>query len=271
MTSLVLGLLALLGFFLLIAGVRLIGLVAAFTGGAIGWCLGGALHQALVPEWSVAACAATAALAGAALGALFIRPAVAVWFAVIGLGLGLLLGGVMVERGITPTAPVVAPSTGATAAPEQPATALKAARSGLIDLFGGTVDELQDAHGNPDRFRAFAGIGGRLVAQLKSRWEVIPSATRTFLTAMTLGGAAIGFGIGIVFSTWAVAGASSALGAILLLGCGLPLGATVTGAYRCPQSIAAWLLLIGAFTLGGWAFQMRRFEARKQAEAKKDD
>ena len=262
MTLAILGLLALLGFFLLIAGVRLIGLVAAFTGGAIGWCVGGALHQFLVPEWSIALCAATVAVAGAALGALFIRPAVAICGATVGLGLGLTLGTLMVERGITPTAPV---ATSESVAPTevQASSALKQARSGLQELFGGTLDAVQDSQGHPDQIRVVAGLGARLLVDLKSRWTTVPGATRTFLLAMAVGGATVGLGIGIIFSRWALAGASSALGAILFLGCGLPLGEELTHAYRTPESPRAWLLLLGALTLAGWAFQMRRVEARK--------
>ncbi|MSR28016.1 MAG: hypothetical protein EXS03_00360 [Phycisphaerales bacterium] len=268
MTNAVLGLLALLGFFLLIAGVRLIGLVAAFTGGTLGWCLGGILHDTLVPGWSPALCAASAAVAGAALAALFIRPAVAVAFAVAGLSLGLILGGVLIERGIAPTAPIQADGGGPPPAPEHPSSAVRVARSGLLELARTSLGEAQQAGGSPN---ALAGVGGRAWTAVRTRWQSVPGATRTFLLAMAGGGAVLGFGLGVVFSRWALAGASSAVGALLLVGCGLPLGENLTGAYRCPESMAAWLLLLGAVTLSGWAFQMRRVQVRAEVPAKSRD
>ena len=134
MSTLILALFAALGFFLLIAGVQLVGLIAAFTGGVLGWCIGGFIHDSFVPEWSPAICAATASVGCAALAALFVRPAVAVGFAAAGTIIGLLFAGLLVERGIAPTAPLPSAKSSANVTQEAtPSASVRAARSGLTD------------------------------------------------------------------------------------------------------------------------------------------
>lgn len=263
MTTLVLSLFAALGFFLIIAGIRLLGLVAAFTGGVLGWCLGGFLHDSLVPAWSPTLCAATACVIGAATAALFIRPGVAIGFGVVGTIIGLLLGGMLVERGITPTAPLLRETTALMSDREAPpAASVRAARSGLAQAILTIVDDARPTAEPTARFTQLAGAGSRIATLVKSRWRLVPEATQTFLTAMTAGGAIIGLGIGLLFARWALAGASSALGSLLFLGCGMPLLESLVAGFRCPDSAAAWVFLGAATTLSGWAFQMRRIQER---------
>ncbi len=269
MTTLVLSLLTLLGFFLITAGVRLLGLVAAFTGGTLGWCLGGFMHDSFVPEWSAALCAASCAVIGAATAALFIRPAVALGFGVVGTILGLLLGGVLVERGIAPTAPLpVASAVSDRASEAPPAASVRAARSGLAQAVLTIIDDARDDGASDARLTRLAGAGGRIGTLIQTRWNLVPQATQTFLVAMTAGSAIIGLGVGLCFARWAIAGASSALGSLLLLGCGLPLLESLVPAFRCPESVAAWLCLGAATTLSGWAFQMRRVQQRSESTTK---
>ncbi len=268
MTMIVLALLTGLGFLLLIAGVRLLALVAAFTGGALGWCLGGIVHDNVVPEWSPAICAATASVCCAALAALFVKPAVSVGFAVAGTIIGLLFGGLLIERGIAPTAPLsTTPSV--TVGESSPAASVRAARSGLTEAVTVILGEVRDSPTGVGRAEQFAGAGGRIVALARTRWAIVPAATRTFLLATTAAGGVMGLVLGLFFSRWATAGAASMLGSILFLGCGLPLTETLIPSVRCPESPAAWLLLGAATTLSGWAFQMRRSEAKKVESSSK--
>ncbi|MSR68880.1 MAG: hypothetical protein EXS17_00820 [Phycisphaerales bacterium] len=266
MTTLVLTLFTTLGFFLIIAGFRLLGLVAAFTGGVLGWCLGGFLHDSLVTEWPPTLCAATASVIGAAIAALFVRPAVALGFGVAGTIIGLLLGGVLVERGIAPTAPL-ATSTPALKIDREPlpAASVRAARSGLAQSILTILDDAIPTAEPSARLTTLAGAGSRIATLVKSRWKLVPQATQTFLTAMTGGGAIVGLGIGLLFSRWALAGASSALGSLLLLGCGMPVLESLVPSFRCPESASAWLFLGAATTLAGWAFQMRRVQERTES------
>lgn len=265
MTTLVLSLFTTLGFFLIVAGVRLMGLVAAFTGGVIGWCLGGFLHDSLVPEWSPTLCAATACVMGAALAALFIRPAVALGFGVTGTIIGLLLGAVLVERGIAPTAPIATETQVLMSDREPPpAASLRAARSGLAQSILAIVDDAIPTAQPTARLTRLAGAGTRIATLVKSRWSLVPAATRTFLMAMVGGGAVVGLGLGLLFSRWALAGASSALGSLLLLGCGMSVLESLVPQFRSPESVAAWLFLGAATTVAGWAFQMRRVQARDE-------
>lgn len=269
MSTLILALFAALGFFLLIAGVQLVGLIAAFTGGVLGWCLGGFIHDSFVPEWSPAICAATASVGCAALAALFVRPAVAVGFAAAGTIIGLLFAGLLVERGIAPTAPLPSAKSSANATQEPtPSASVRAARSGLTDSILSIIGESRHQSAGEDptgSIARLAGAGGRIAAQIKSRWDLVPPATQTFLFAVTAGGAVMGFGLGIFFARWALAGAAATLGSLLFLGCGMPLMETIVPSFHCPESPTAWIFLGGATTLAGWAFQMRRVQAQKEA------
>lgn len=248
------------------------GLVAAFTGGTLGWCIGGVFHATLVPQWSPAMCAATMAVALAAVAALFVRPAVAVGFGLAGTIVGLLLGGLLVERGIAPTAPLAGGESPSAVEPS-PSASLRQARSGLsaamLDILSDAQASAKQANANrSDAISTLAGTGARAYTQLRSRWELMPEATRTFLLAVSAAGAAVGFGLGVVFSRWALAGASSVAGSILVLGCGWPLAESFSPALRCSDSAAAWLLLGSAVALSGWAFQMRRVEKRDHPQPK---
>lgn len=286
MTMLLLALFASLGLLLLIAGVRLIGLIAALTGGVLGWCLGGVVHDTVVPEWSPALCAATASVAFAAIAALFVRPAVAIGFGVAGTLIGLLFGGLLVERGIAPTAQIpLVPATGVLDNEATPAASVRSARSGLTAAIVTILGESRiastpprsetstDSHATAttsattDTLSRLAGLGSRTTALIKSRWALVPQATQTFLFATTACGAIMGFALGILFSRWALAGAAATLGSLLLLGCGMPLLEMIVPSFRCPESPAAWLFIGGATTLAGWAFQMRRVQSAKQSSS----
>lgn len=263
--TLVLILLCALGFLLVIAGLRLIGLVAAVSGGILGWCLGGVIHGTLIPEWSPAICATVASVACAALAALFIRPAVAVGFGAAGTIIGALIGGILVERGIAPTAPNADADVSPTSQLDStPAQAVRAARSGFSESMQTILGQTQGGSTPTETLARLAGAGSRIGAVAKSRWDLVPAPTRTFLLASTAAGAIIGFGVGVVFARWALAGASSALGTLLLLACGIPLMEKHAPTIPLPKSTAAWILVGAALTLAGWAFQMRRVQRESE-------
>jgi hypothetical protein len=92
---------------------------------------------------------------------------------------------------------------------------------------------------------------------LRERLEGVPRPSRTFLIAATAAGAVIGFGIGLLFARAANAAAAAVVGAMLVLGCGLPLIESVFPSARAPVHPLGWVFLGAALAVGGWAFQMR--------------
>jgi hypothetical protein len=264
---LVLCLLTLLGVLLMIAGVRLIGLVAAFTGGTLGGCVAVTVQGSIAPDWSPALCAASATVIGTALGALFVRPAVATGFAIVGATLGIVVAAALIERGITSPPPSPDGPQAAGEIDTASSQSVRETQTGIVELVRRIALESREVQASDDAMRALAGIGRRSWISLTALWQRVPSASRTLLLALGAGGAALGIGLVIAFPRWSVAGASSALGAALALSCGLPLGERLTGAFRTPQSPVAWFMLFAALTLAGWAFQMRRVQSRREEPA----
>lgn len=256
--SLVLLVLAVIGCVLILCGGKLLPLVAALTGALLGWMLGGLVQAAVLPDWPPLVGAGLSALAGAALGALFVRVAVALGFAAAGAVLFTLLAGLLVERGIAPTQlPMQADSVVAVGSQTDATQSIRVARRGLS---GAVLEIVGDAHGQSraeGAMPALAGAGSRLVVLVRERLEGVPAPTRTFLIAATAAGAAIGLGVGLLFARAANAAAAAILGAMLLLGCGMPLLESWLPALRAPAHPLGWIFLGAALAVAGWAFQMR--------------
>lgn len=266
MASLVLLALAVIGCVLILCGGALLPLVAALTGALLGWMAGGFVQAAVLPDWHPLVGAGLSAIAGAALGALFVRLAVAIGFAAACAVLLTLLAGVLVERGVAPTQlPMQADSVHAVGTQAQARQSIRAARSGLSGAVWQIVGDARGQSRLDGTLPALAGAGGRLHVLLMERLDGVPGPTRTFLIAATAAGAAVGLGIGLLFAKAANAAAAAVLGAMLLLGCGLPLMEAWIPAVRSPAHPLGWVFLGGALALGGWAFQMRPKDAAKPA------
>lgn len=258
MASIVLLALAVIGFVLILCGGRLLPLVAALTGALFGWMLGGVVQAAVLPDWPPLVGAGLSALAGAALGALFVRMAVAVGFAAVGAVLFTLLAGLLVERGVAPTQlPMQADSVAAVGTPSEAKQSIRNARRGLSNAVWEIVGDARGQSRDEGTIPALAGAGSRLSLLIRERLGGVPGPTRTFLIAATAAGAAIGLGIGLLFARAANAAAAAILGAMLLLGCGMPLLESWFPTIRSPSHPLGWIFLGAALAVAGWAFQMR--------------
>lgn len=279
---------AALGLLLLLFGGRLLLLMATVAGGAIGWIAGGAACESLVPEWPPALCAATCAVLGAGLAALFLAPTIAVLLSIAGAGAGLLVAGALIEGGMVPTgrAPYGAPR--AAAVEPSAATGVRDARSSALAaieraLSGHTGSEAPAPNEGPAATAAQTPSGGaspqtdagaivtlsraglQVWRELSAAWESVPPQARTLLAASAGAGGVAGLVLGLLFSRWAMSGVSAIMGAMLLCGAGIPLAERATGgAVRAPESATGWLLLVGAIAVSGWAFQSWR---RRSASA----
>lgn len=271
---------AALGVLLLLFGGRLLLLMATIAGGAIGWVAGGAACESLVPEWPPALCAATCAVLGAGLAALFLAPTIAVLLSIAGASAGLLVAGALIEGGMVPTgrAPYGAPR--AAAVEPSAATGVRDARSSALAaieraLPGGAGSAAParrdgtDAEASRDPSGGAASEPGAMVTlsraglqvwrELSAAWESVPPQARTLLAASAGAGGIAGLVLGLLFSRWAMSGVSAIVGAMLLCGAGVPLAERATGgAVRAPESATGWLLLAGAIAASGWAFQSWR-------------
>jgi hypothetical protein len=280
---------AAIGLLLLLAGGRLLLIMVTLAGGAVGWVAGGALCASLVPEWPPALCAATCAVIGAGLAALFLRPAVAMLLALAGTVTGLLVAGALIEGGMLPTgrAPYGAPRTAAVE--PSAASGVRDARSGALAAIeralSGTpavaaptgpqsnpLPEEQPAptgsavNANGSSIVTLARAGMQVWRDLSGAWDSVPPQARTLLAASAGAGGVAGLVLGLLFSTWAMSGVSSLVGAMLLCGAGLPLAERVSGgALRAPDSPTGWLLLVTAIAVTGWAFQAWRRRVARTA------
>ena len=277
------------GLLLVLFGGRLLLLMVTVAGGAAGWLAGGAVCESLVPEWSPALCAATCAVLGAGLAALFLKPTIAVIMALAGAVAGLLVAGALIERGMVPTgrAPYGSPRsaavepTAARGVRDARSSALAAIERALSGEPSGAATEAPPAQPSTasapaDGARPPAADSGSLVTlaragvqawrELGAAWESVPPQARTLLAASAGAGAAAGLVLGILFSRWATTGVSALVGAGLLCGAGLPLAERMSGgAVRAPESPTGWLLLVAAIAVSGWAFQAWRRSAGASA------
>lgn len=270
------------GLLLVLFGGRLLLLMVTVAGGAAGWLAGGAVCESLVPEWSPALCAATCAVLGAGLAALFLKPTIAVIMALAGAVAGLLVAGALIERGMVPTgrAPYGSPRsaavepTAARGVRDARSSALAAIERALSGEPSGAATEAPPAQ--PGTASAPDADSGSLVTlaragvqawrELGAAWESVPPQARTLLAASAGAGAAAGLVLGILFSRWATTGVSALVGAGLLCGAGLPLAERMSGgAVRAPESPTGWLLLVAAIAVSGWAFQAWRRSAGASA------
>lgn len=282
---------AAVGLLLLLFGGRLLLLMVTLAGGAAGWLAGGAVCESLVPEWSPAICAATCAVLGAGLAALFLKPTIAILLGAAGATAGLLVAGALIERGMVPTgrAPYGSPRTAAV----EPSAA-----SGVRDAHSTALAAIEralspkPARSAPSAVAAPAGAasppapggasadtdGGALITlaragmqtwrELSAAWDSVPPQARTLLAASAGAGGVAGLVLGLLFSTSAMNGVSSVVGAMLLSGAGLPLAEQISGgAVRAPESSTGWLLLVGALAVAGWAFQSFRRDRAKATAA----
>lgn len=272
LAALWMGATAAIGLLLLLCGGRLLLLMVTVAGGAAGWLAGGAACESLVPEWPPALCAATCAVLGAGLAALFLNPAVAVLLALVGASAGILVAGALIERGIVPTgrAPYGAPP--AAAVDPSAATGVREARSTALAaieraLSNRTDSAVRQSDGAPtDSLVTLARAGTQVWRELSSSWKSVPDQARTLLAASAGAGGVAGLVLAMLFSRWAMAGVSALVGSILLCGAGLPLAERISGgAVRAPESPIGWLLLVGAGAAVGWAFQSWRRRASEAA------
>lgn len=271
------GVTAALGLLLLLFGGRLLLLMATIAGGAIGWIAGGAACESLVPEWPPALCAATCALLGAGLAALFLAPTIAVLLSIAGASAGLLVAGALIEGGMVPTgrAPYGAPR--AAAVEPSAATGVRDARSSALAAIeralsgrtgsaataspegtAATATQTSSGGAAPEAgaIVTLSRAGVQVWRELSAAWESVPPQARTLLAASAGAGGIAGLVLGLLFSRWAMSGVSAIVGAMLLCGAGIPLAERATGgAVRAPESSTGWLLLVGAIAVSGWAFQ----------------
>lgn len=258
MASLVLLVLSIIGLVLILGGGRLLPLVAALTGALLGWMLGGVVQAAVLPDWPPLVGAGLSALAGAALGALFVRMAVALGFGAAGAVLFTLLAGLLVERGVAPTQlPMQTNSVEAVGTQSDAKQSIRDASRGLSGAVWEIVGDARGQSRAEGTIPALAGAGSRLSALVRDRLGSVPGPTRTFLIAATAAGAAIGLGIGLLFARAAHAAAAAVVGAMLLLGCGMPLLEGWFPTLRAPSHPLGWIFLGAALAVAGWAFQMR--------------
>lgn len=278
---------AAVGLMLLLFGGRLLLLMVTVAGGVAGWLAGGAMCESLVPEWSPAVCAATCAVLGAGLAALFLKPTIAILLGVAGAATGLLVAGALIERGMVPTgrapygsprAAAVEPSA-ASGVRDARSTALAAIERALSPKSRGPVRASSagddgtpgpprpgDAQVTPDSgvLITLARAGMQVWRELSQAWDSVPPQARTLLAASAGAGGVAGLVLGLLFSRWAMSGVSALIGAMVLCGAGLPLAERVSGgAVRAPESSTGWLLLVGAVAVAGWAFQGWRRSAAK--------
>ena len=274
---------AAVGLMLLLLGGRLLLLMVTLAGGAAGWLAGGAACESLVPEWSPAICAATCAVLGAGLAALFLKPTISILLGVAGATAGLLVAGALIERGMVPTgrapygsprAAAVEPSA-ASGVRDARSTALAAIERALSTKSAGTAPAGAASPAAPGGAPAgteggalitLARAGMQVWRELAHAWDSVPPQARTLLAASAGAGGVAGLVLGLLFSRWAMSGVSALIGAMMLCGAGLPLAERISGgAVRAPESPTGWLLLVGALSVAGWAFQGWQRGAAKDA------
>lgn len=283
---------AAVGLLLLLFGGRLLLLMVTLAGGAAGWLAGGAMCESLAPEWSPAICAATCAVLGAGLAALFLKPTIAMLLGVAGATAGLLVAGALIERGMVPTgrapygsprAAAVEPSA-ASGVRDARSTALAAIERALSPKSAGPAPaavEARDGAASPSgpgeapvgtdtgALVTLASAGMQVWRELAQAWDSVPPQARTLLAASAGAGGVAGLVLGLLFSRWAMSGVSALIGAMMLCGAGLPLAERVSGgAVRAPESPTGWLLLAGALAVAGWAFQGWRRGAASDAASR---
>jgi hypothetical protein len=274
---------AAIGALLLLCGGRLLLLMVTLAGGALGWVAGGALCESLVPEWSPALCAATCAVLCAGLAALFLRPAIALLMGVAGALAGLLVAGALIEGGVVPTGRAPYGSARSDAVEPSAAAGVRDARSKALMTVeaalaarrhraasqgagpaqgaagasqGAGTAQGAEVPGTDSATLTLARVGVQLGKELASIWQSVPTQARTLLAAAAGAGGIGGLLLGILCGRWVMSGVAALVGAMLLCAGGLPLAERLSsGAVRAPESATGWLLLIGALTAGGWAFQ----------------
>ena len=288
---------AAIGLLLLLFGGRLLLLMVTIAGGAAGWLAGGAVCESLVPAWPPAICAATCAVLGAGLAALFLKPTTAVLLAGVGATAGLLVAGALIERGVVPTGRAPYGAAPAAAVDPSAASGVRDARSSALKAIeralsgeraasaaGRSSSQAGDSTGSPGAARTdgagpaaesdagalvtLARAGVQVWRELSVAWDSVPEQARTLLAASAGAGGVAGLVLAILFSRWAMSGVAAMIGAIFLCGAGLPLAERISGgAIRTPESPIGWLLLVGALAVVGWAFQGWRRGADRDAAA----
>lgn len=270
---------AALGGLLLLFGNRLLLPVVAIAGGTLGWMLGDALREAIVPEWPPPLCAAATAVTCAGLAALFLRPAIVLLAALGGSVAALLIAGALVERGIVPTGRAPYGSAATQAVDPAAAQGVGAARSAVLaGIERALADQAPsapgDGAGNPPQGTSgqygsavrYAGTGMRIWNEITRAWGEVPAQARTLLSAAAAAGGAAGLVVGMLFGAWTAAGVSSMLGSALLACAGFPLAERISGgAIKAPESAGAWLLALSSAWIAGWAFQAWRTQSALHA------
>ena len=296
LAALWMGATAAIGLLLLLFGGRLLLLMVTLAGGAAGWIAGGALCESLVPEWPPALCAATCAVLGAGLAALFLQPTIALLLGVVGALGGLLVAGALIERGVIPTgrAPYGEPPSAAVdpnaaagvrdarsialaaierALSGQARASTAAASAGNPGNTPPVADTGAAARDDASALITLARAGMQVRRDLSAAWDSVPQQARTLLAASAGAGGVAGLVMGILFTRVALSGVSALVGSMLLCGAGLPLAERFSGgAVRAPDSPTGWLLVVAAVAVAGWTFQAwRRRSAQSRGRAQAPD
>lgn len=239
-------------------GERFLRLALMVLGVIVGVPLGLALGSAWAPTLPPLAAAVVGSLLLMILAAVGLRFAIAGGLAVV-FGVAALLGtSVAIERGLVPLDPSgeAGPTAIAGGAPAM-LVALQSQDAEADGHVGASATD-DEAASVLDRLR-HALLEGRLY--MESRWQALPPQGQTLCLASGLGGAVIGFGIGMIFRRGALRLVTALLGSLLVVA-----GGSALLGHFAPDWAAAnlpggpWLGLWGVLAaVGGW-LQWKRAE-----------
>ncbi len=235
----------------LCVGWRLLGLLAALAGAALGWWVGVLISAVALPGASLLIAGIIGGVVGALLGAAFLKLAIAGGAGLLGAVTIPLLALMLAERGIVPLdspAPVDSAVTAPTISP----------RVQCAELLNLSLAALRSQM-----------TPGETGAAAQLWWQAAQPPVRTLITAAAIAGGAMAFALALLAHKHAAAVCSAGLGATLILAAGFPLLSWASrGAVAVPNQVAAWLLLGIALTIVGWVLQTRAMARAATAPAK---
>lgn len=236
----------------LFVGWRLLPLLAALAGAALGWWIAVLISAVALPGASLIIAGIIGGVVGALVGAAFLKLAIAGGAGIIGAITVPLLALTLAERGIIP---LETPVESAAAAASAPPIAPRVQCAELLNLCLATL-------------RGQMGAGAAATAAQRW-WPAAPQPVRTLITAAAIAGGAMAFALALLAHKHAAAVCSAGLGATLTLAAGFPLISWVSrGAVGVPNQIMAWLLLGIALTIAGWVIQSQSMSRAAAAPAK---
>jgi len=254
------GLLAALGILLLLAGGRLfrpaLGIAAIFLGVtlAVGYArVSGATLSPLVA-------AGLGAIGGAVVAMLGYRLLLAAAGGTLGIALAAILASAAIEAGFVATAegeaaraapPVAADATDGTDAP-RPSPAASLVERAIEDTLAPWIDRY-----GPDASHRLGLVRG----EFDERWRRLAGPERTFFLASVASGAFVGLLLGLAHPGGTARAVTSLLGALFLLGGGVPLLVRFLSSDTVRAGPEAtplrWLAAWAAIAALGWLFQHR--------------